>query len=227
MLADTTASRFQHGRLHRHRVSRLAGLCGLGAIVMLTLSATGGLTQFADNRPARPQRQPREGVAANSVESALLGAGVADWGTIASSGMVDEGDRDEVVFAGATAAIKSSLDFASSTVRFNIVATDEFKTSLADGFTLAIRFRDNGPSAMVKVWLKELNVLDGSVETIASFNSNHYVSAPGYRLAEIDVCGMEWDFFNNVYYLETRLQKSSDAGNPGLSTIQINQIFCD
>jgi len=94
---------------------------------------------------------------------------------------------------------------------------------------LSVSFRDNGPDARVIVTLKRLIPSTGSVQTIATFDSDVTRTGPRNNtdpnFQEDFVCPMPPGTFagmNEVgFFIEAQLIRTSPLGNPGLQLITI------
>ncbi|MCI0365013.1 MAG: hypothetical protein L0Y44_11225 [Phycisphaerales bacterium] len=151
------------------------------------------------------------------------GAAIPTWGTMASAGTVDEASSDAIALSGTQASIAGAT--GSGTLRYNFVVVNGFD-SQSDGFSLWTRFRDNGPASRVRVWFKSTDIVSGETSTLATFDSNDYPTSVNYQLAGIDNCNVIWDFYNKVYFVEARLDKTNSTGNPGLAAIQVSELTC-
>lgn len=156
-----------------------------------------------------------------------LGAGTDPWTTVASAGTVDEADMSIVDLTGALAQIKSSATLpAVLNIRYNVVS--EGGIYGGDGYRLTARFRDNGTSSRIRLYLKEYNLLTGITTTRMTLDSNDFPPSNGYQTQTVGNCAPGWafDFNNKAYFIETSIQKTDRTGNPGLGGIQISYNLC-
>lgn len=205
---------------HRRRRANVALMMFIASLVMLTVSAQlnptwPGNSAFA-SEGTRGARAETGGIAGNPIPYT--------WGVIGSSGTPDESSADKVSFSGPIAQMTSN---GSATLRYNVTAADGFATTLADGFTFWIRMRDNGSAARVRVWFKACSIVTGESQTIAVYDSNALPASPNFELDAVDICGFTWDFYNYLYYIEVRLERTSSAGKPAIGALQISELYCE
>jgi hypothetical protein len=151
------------------------------------------------------------------------------WTTVASAGTVDEADLNKVNYSEAVARLNLAVPANSSaTIRYNVVAVDGLVDAGGDGYSLAVRFRDNGQSEHVLVRLKAVDLNTGLVTTLMTLDSNAFPPNAAFQLRSVPVCWPNWGFnFNrNAYFVEAILWKGTTAGNPGLTAIQIGKTIC-
>lgn len=144
------------------------------------------------------------------------------WTTVASTGTVDEADISIYEVSGPNIYLKSNAPLpANLDVRYNVVAVDGLVESNYQ--KMRIRYKDNGNSARVIVRLKETNITSGNTYTRMTFDSNSYPQLSSYQTRTIEYYGSWWgfDFMNNIYFVETSINKTSIYGTPVLVGIQI------
>lgn len=151
------------------------------------------------------------------------------WTTVASAGTVDEGDIDEVNYSEGTARLNLATPAqTTATIRYNVVAVDGLVDAGGDGYSLSVRFRDNGQDERVLVRLKSVDLNTGIVTTLMTLDSNAFPPNALFQLRSIPVCWPNWSFnFNrNAYFVEAILSKGATLGNPGLTAITISKTIC-
>jgi hypothetical protein len=116
-------------------------------------------------------------------------------------------------------------------IRYNVVAVDVLLAS-HDGYLLAVRFRDNGAEARVRVFLREYNLNTGVTTTRMTFDSDN-LSSPSpasiqFQTRPATICSPDWhfDFVNKAYYIEAYLSRTSANGAPGLAAIRLGPLVC-
>lgn len=145
------------------------------------------------------------------------------WTTVGSAGTVDEADLGTVALSSNTAAVSGAALNATVDIRYNVVAVDGVFGGGRNRKTLSARIADNGVAAQVIVRLQRLNISTGAITTLAELNSNDFPSSTGAQKRSISFnCGdPEFDFVNNIYYLDVPLTKTGSSGNPLIRAIQI------
>jgi hypothetical protein len=161
----------------------------------------------------------------------LLGAysspifGTTLWTTVGSDGTPDDTNRNYVQYTGATVELKASF-YGTVIMRYNIDKADLDGSNVL----LKFRYRDNGPGARVIVILKEHNFETGTVTDVSSFDSNEHNQSPDIQEGYFETCTLTsshpFDFENNAYYIEVKLQRTGSGGKPGLSQIRMYGIIC-
>lgn len=151
------------------------------------------------------------------------------WTTVASAGTVDEADANKVNYSEGTARLNLAVPANSTaTIRYNVVAVDGLVDAGGDGYSLGVRFRDNGQDERVIVRLKAVDLNTGIVSTLMTLDSNAFPPNALFQLRYVPVCWPNWgfNFTRNAYFVETILWKGTTAGNPGLTAVQISKTIC-
>jgi hypothetical protein len=143
------------------------------------------------------------------------------WTAVGSDGTVDEADLGVVALSYNTAAVSGAVTNAIVDIRYNVVAVDGVFGGEAK--TLTVRFADNGAAAQVIVRLRRLNISTGVSAILVELNSDDYAaSTVAQAHSKIFNChGPEFDFENNIYFIEVQLIKTGVGGNPLIRAIQV------
>jgi hypothetical protein len=168
---------------------------------------------------------------------AIVGTSSAQlW--VASTGTVDEGNRDAILFNGGVVSLKPPV--GSAIVRYNVLPVGTLIQPIAqpccESRALMVRYRDNGPGARVIITLKRYNVHTGEVTTLLTFDSKQHPQQSGFlepvptisdgsffnfNFAEGPTEGVQDLGGDSAYYLEAKLIRSAPGGNPGLASVRI------
>lgn len=146
------------------------------------------------------------------------------WTTVASAGVVDDGDINEVSqgSAGVAQLNTGSTPNAQATIRYNVVATDGIFDSLGDP-RMRVRFMDSG-SAQVVVALYRVSLSTGAHSKLLEVDSNDFAAGNAFQTQTTANCAgtnFKFDFANYAYYVEAKLIRSSNNGLAKLASIQI------
>lgn len=144
-----------------------------------------------------------------------------DWTTVGSTGTVDEADRDSANFSGGMVTMKANAT-GTLNIRYNVVSVEGLFGG--NGVELGVRFRDNGPAAHVVVRLKRFDLVNGSVETILTLDSNNFPASNGFQLRTADDRSLRFDFFDYAYFMDVALEKTNLSGTPALAIIQLASV---
>ncbi|TKB68935.1 MAG: hypothetical protein E8D52_08110 [Nitrospira sp.] len=145
------------------------------------------------------------------------------WTMVGSDGTVDQADLSIVALSSNTAAVRSGVSKGTVDIRYNVVAMDGVFGGDRNTKTLAVRLADNGPDAQVIVRLQQLNISTGVITLLEELNSNDFdPQTTAQRRAILFNCDKpDFDFANNVYYVEAQLIKTGPSGTPLIRAIQI------
>jgi hypothetical protein len=99
-------------------------------------------------------------------------------------------------------------------------------SNFGNGYTLTVRYRDNGVNARVLVRLKEYNRNTGVTNTLLTFDNNGFAQGGNFQLQTVSFCAPPLDFFNNAYFIEAQLDKTAAAGDPQLGLVQLGRTNC-
>ena len=128
---------------------------------------------------------------------AIVGTSAAQlW--VASTGTVDEGSRNTIVFNGGVASLKPTI--GSAIVRYNVLPVGTLIQPIAqpccESRALMVRYRDNGPGARVIVTLKRYNIHTGEVTTLLTFDSKQTLLYPAPAAPELPLrlCLSRWKY---------------------------------
>ena len=145
------------------------------------------------------------------------------WTMGGSTGTVDEADLNLVTLTDNTAAISSAVTNATGDIRYNVVAVDGVFGGEQHMKALTVRFADNGEAARVIVHLRRVGIDSGVLTTLVTLDSNEYpaISQAQTQSKTFNCQGPEFDFENNIYYIEAQLIKTGASGTPLIRSIQI------
>lgn len=167
----------------------------------------------------------------------------ADWASIAATGVIDEGDRDKVVFNNdGSVSIRPTISSTSAKLRFPIVKTPSLlipipKPDELGSLVFVMRARDNGPAARVVATLKRVTFgyFGGppSADVAATIDSelhpqgDEWVTVTGTLqsccwIRNAQTGGAEaLNFLDSVYFVEVQLIKNNAEGNPGVLGVAV------
>jgi hypothetical protein len=137
-----------------------------------------------------------------------------------------------VSMANANLQINSSAPLpAGAGARYSVTGLAEDTGAPSRFWTVSLRYRDNGnaPDARVQVMLQRQSFSSGTFTTLLNFDSNLHTQASGFQtinFASACAAGGGFSFFNNVYFIEATLTRSSAAGSPALQMIQVCTWTC-
>lgn len=150
------------------------------------------------------------------------------WTTVGSAGTVDEADLDKVDLLRGTVVLNATApDQTRAVVRYNVTAVDGLFAG-GDGYSMGVRFRDNGNQAQVIVNLIEYDYNSGAYRTLLSFDSNTVPAAAGYQVSGGFDCRPNWhfEFGRKAYFIEATLIRTGAGGQPGLGIVTLGPGLC-
>ncbi len=146
------------------------------------------------------------------------------WTTVASAGVVDEADINDVSMSTAgVVQLDAGSESASATIRYNVVATDGLFDSVADP-RMRVRFMDSGNNSQVLVTLYRVNLSTGNHSKLFELDSNDHAASNSFQTQTTANCAgtnFDFDFTNYAYYIEAKLIRSGSTGLAKLATIQL------
>jgi hypothetical protein len=167
----------------------------------------------------------------------------ADWGSVAATAAIDEGDRNKIVFnSDGSASIRSTISSTSAKLRFPIVKTPSLLLPIPrpdelGNLVFVMRARDNGPAAHVIARLKRVTFgFYGGPErsdVAAIIDSDLHPQGDGWVTVSGTLNGCCWlrnprtggyealNFLDSVYFVEVLLIKNGAEGNPGLLAVAV------
>ena len=122
-------------------------------------------------------------------------------------------------------------------IRYNVVAAEGLFQP-GDSVRMKVRFLDTGDDSQLIVKLIELNSQSGVATTRLTFDSNLFAGSSSYQEQEaLTSSWSEFDFSQNVYYIEATMTRSfdrvpgassaissTDIVGPGLESIQLEKL---
>ncbi len=144
--------------------------------------------------------------------------------TLASSvGTVDEDSTALVQLRNFTVTLLPAAT-GSVHIRYNITAVDDIsRFCLATQSVVRVRFRNSdnsGATAQVAFDIHQTNVTSGGNNIIYSFNSNGRGAGTSFTTAT-DSPAIDFDFANNIYWIEATIFRSNTGQVADLGSIQI------
>ncbi|OZG74733.1 hypothetical protein BTA51_07100 [Hahella sp. CCB-MM4] len=165
-----------------------------------------------------------------SIAGAAIMTGVAGtalaaspWTSVGSAGVVDEADLSEFFMSsGYTGILPAAPANSSITLRYNVTATGDLENGGVNK-RLSARFRDNGPGARVRLYLREYNYLSGTTTTLLSLDSDTVAPSAGFQTLTVsDGCfSTSFNFTRNAYYIEAILSRTTASGTPNLAILRV------
>ena len=102
---------------------------------------------------------------------------------VASTGTVDETSRDQIIFNGGVATLRSTGSTGYAIIRYNVLPVGTLIQPISqpccESRALMVRYRDNDPGARVIVTLKSYNVHTGQMTTLLTFDSKQHPQQAG------------------------------------------------
>ncbi len=160
---------------------------------------------------------------------ALLSAAPAHafeaWATPGSSGIVDEGSTNLIAFSLGSAAFRSG-QVGTVTLRYPV--TDVFPdTANPSPKWFGLGFIDNGSEARVTARLVQQSRSTGTITYVSpSFDSDALTASGSYQFGWTHNCAMALDFFENAYWVEVTLRRTSTAGNASVQQVRLDNYTC-
>jgi hypothetical protein len=144
--------------------------------------------------------------------------------TLASSvGTVDEDSIGIVQFRNFTVSLLPAAT-GSVHIRYNITAVDDISSFCpASQSVVRVRFRngdDSGATAQVSFDIHQTNITSGGNNIIYSFNSNGRGAGTSF-ITISDSPAIDFDFANNIYWIEATIFRSNTSLVADLGSIQI------
>jgi len=140
-----------------------------------------------------------------------------------STGVIDEKDIGEVVFAGHAAKIAGSVNRGKAVLRYHIhPAFEGLGTDLSDFFIL-VRFTDNGEDARVIVRLKRLDTRTGEVVTLFTMDSDDFPASdePQFQIDGDTSGNIDFDQ-DDLWWAEVTLIKNGPSGRAEIECVEVS-----
>lgn len=147
------------------------------------------------------------------------------WGTVGSTGVVDDADTAEVALNERTVSFKRNATVpATAIVRYNVPAgaMGQWGANGSSPRFFSMRYLDNGAAATVNIRLKTTTFSSEAVTTAWFWSSDEAASAPSnsYRTEVQCTYGLLTDFKpTNSYWFEVELIKRDATGSVGFAEI--------
>ncbi|WP_020409244.1 hypothetical protein [Hahella ganghwensis] len=166
------------------------------------------------------------GVVLASALTAGTAMAASPWTSVGSAGVVDEADLSEFYMsAGFAGILLSAPANATVTLRYNVTATADLENGGVNK-RLSARFRDNGPGARVRLYLREYNFLTGVTNTLLTLDSDAVAPSGSFQTHTVsDGCySTSFNFSRNAYYVEAILSRTTASGIPNLAIIRVEDV---
>ena len=141
----------------------------------------------------------------------------------ASVGTVDEDSTSIVQFRNFTVTLLP-LATGSVHIRYNITAVDDISRFCpATQSVVKVRFRNldnSGSTSQVFFEIHSTNITSGGNNVIYTFSSDNRGNGGSFTTA-IDAPAIDFDFANNIYWIEATIKRTDPNGFADLGSIQI------
>ena len=157
------------------------------------------------------------------------------WTTAASAGTIDLEDNTTALLLGPHLHISSTATLPASVgARYNVTGIKEDVDNVPSGKYMRVRYRDNGTSSRVFVYLKQVRLSDGAVTDLIVFDSDSYAQSTNFQSVGIPLpnpptsCAVDggFHFIDYLYFIRVDLGKTDAGGEPSLHSIQICEFTC-
>lgn len=146
------------------------------------------------------------------------------WTSAASAGTLDEDSLSGAQVNNFILTLKPGQT-GMVRARYNLTAVDGMNSFCpASASTIKIRYRDSdgpGTAAQVKVELRFTNILTGGNTLFVGFDSNVLPGAGNAFLTVTGGFGGDFDFLQNVYWIEVTVSRTDSAQFADLGSMQI------
>lgn len=152
------------------------------------------------------------------------------WSSAATSTVINTAELSAASQNGPTLTVNGSATLpVSLNGRLSISGIFQDDGTIPLQKFLTARYRDNGSEAQIILELREVNLFTGVATTLTTLDSNSFGSSSGYQTSTVaTACTTNggFDFFNKMYFLNVRVDKTGSNGNPGLWMIQVCAFSC-
>jgi len=135
-----------------------------------------------------------------------------------STGIVDEKDVSEVVFAGPKAKLHNSVDQGRAVIRYHLNPQFPFATS-GDLF-LGLRWIDNGDDARIVAKLKQMDRNDNTVSTLITLDTDDYAPDDDVKFDALPLLDIELPA-DAILWVEVVLIRDSADGRPEVHAVEV------
>lgn len=146
------------------------------------------------------------------------------WTAAGSTGTVDEDSLSIAQVRNFTVSLQPGAT-GTVRVRYNITAVDGLNSFCpASASTIKIRYRDSdgvGTTAQVKLDFRFTNILSGGNALLTSFDSNVLPGAGSAFVTVTGGFGGDFDFLQNVYWIDATITRSNSSQFADLGSMQI------
>ena len=169
----------------------------------------------------------------------------AQWSTAGNTAITDE-TSDGVVLRNNSGAIALASGFVGTAqLRWpmpHVPGLDDTRsTSGSYHLCLWVRVRDTGSTDRVVIRLQELTDGDGTLRTLATFDSSTSVDFAGtpfeiegntnyrsgvvcpLRRGSTELFGLDWRF--RTYFVDALMSRTASTGNPGIMAVKVYPVF--
>ena len=160
---------------------------------------------------------------AGILSSTALGQAVRSWTAAGATGTVDDDSLAIAELKNFAINLKPGAT-GTARVRYNITAVDGLNSFCpATTSTVKVRFRNNdntGATAKVSFDIKFTNILTGGSTVLYHFDSNGIGAGNAFTTATATPA-INFDFLQNVYWIDATVFRSNAANFSDIGSIQI------
>jgi hypothetical protein len=157
-------------------------------------------------------------------ESLSAAAKRSSWTSAGSTGALDEDSAGKLTYQDFTTRF-AAAQTGTATVRYNITAVNGISAFCpASQSTISVRYRNGDPTGVtsrVKFEIHRTNITTGGNSIIYTFSSDGLPGGSAFHTFSTAQPGLDFDFANNIYWIEATIFRSDPSQFADLGSIEI------
>lgn len=164
-------------------------------------------------------------IAATVALAATSAQAVDAWSSVGTTGAIDESSTSLLQLSNGTIQFQGSK-IGTATVRYQV--QDLFPDAANPSPKwLGLRFRDNGLDSRIQARLYQLNWGTGVVTALGPvWDSDTTTASASFQSAWRSDCTLALDFYNNSYWVDVTLTRTTTVGTPAVQQVRMDNFNC-
>ena len=164
-------------------------------------------------------------LAATIALAATSAQAIEAWSAAGTTGAIDDGSTTLLQLSGTTIQFQAGK-IGTATVRYQVADVFPDAANPSPKW-LGLRFRDSGLDSRIRATLYQQNWTTGLVTSLGPvWDSDTMAASASFQSAWRSDCTLALDFYNNSYWVDVTLTRTTTVGTPAVQQVRMDNFNC-